>query len=147
MLSKQWAIDMRCRFAAEAELNNLCAQTFAAFEEGLMLKADNGRYNQFSSPWTKMKRDYIPGLYVVHLFRSELRIVVGVGDTVDVVLLGAGWSKGRASGLHGRCIMSSLLPVAHVQLVVTTDVLTTLYLGVVTNMEEVKRNVRAFLLS
>ncbi|KAF9045771.1 hypothetical protein BDZ89DRAFT_1155460 [Hymenopellis radicata] len=107
MLSKQCAIDTRNRCAAEAELNRLCAQTFAEFEEGLMLKADNGRYNQFSSPWTKMKRDYIPG----------------VGDTVDVVLLGAGWSKGRASGLH-----------------VTTEVLTTLYLGVVTNMDEVKRN-------
>ncbi|KIY70275.1 hypothetical protein CYLTODRAFT_371177 [Cylindrobasidium torrendii FP15055 ss-10] len=108
MLSARFAIDMSSKVKAEDELAWHCARAFARFEEGLVLKVDNGRYNDpRGSPWVKMKKDYIPGL----------------GDTLDVVFLGAGWQKKRAAGLH-----------------VTTDVWTTFYFGVVTNMNEIKKD-------
>jgi DNA ligase-4 len=51
--------------------------------EGLVLKPARATYLQHR--WQKMKRDYIPGL----------------GDTVDLVLLGASWDAKRARELNG----------------------------------------------
>lgn len=51
--------------------------------EGLVLKPAKATYLQHR--WQKMKRDYIPGL----------------GDTVDLVLLGASWDAKRARELNG----------------------------------------------
>ncbi|KAL1408220.1 hypothetical protein Q8F55_005026 [Vanrija albida] len=73
-------------------------------EEGLVLKASKSTYNDPKLPWVKLKKDYIPGL----------------GDTIDLVLLGAGWDIDRARELR-----------------VDTSVFTTFYLGVLTNREAV----------
>ncbi|KAL1746782.1 hypothetical protein HDZ31DRAFT_12942, partial [Schizophyllum fasciatum] len=51
--------------------------------EGIMIKADESRYGEWSSPWAKLKRDYIPGY----------------GDTLDLVLVGAIWDAERARKL------------------------------------------------
>ncbi|WOO77589.1 DNA ligase 1 [Vanrija pseudolonga] len=72
--------------------------------EGLVLKADSSTYNDPKLPWVKLKKDYIQGL----------------GDTIDLVLLGAGWDIDRARELR-----------------VDTSVFTTFYLGVLTNREDV----------
>ncbi|EIN06045.1 DNA ligase/mRNA capping enzyme, partial [Punctularia strigosozonata HHB-11173 SS5] len=70
---------------AEGEqLASIFARAIAAHQEGLVLKADNGAYNSWSSPWVKLKKDYIPGY----------------GDCVDLVIVGAGWDKDRARELR-----------------------------------------------
>ncbi|KAL1703507.1 hypothetical protein EV121DRAFT_292220 [Schizophyllum commune] len=51
--------------------------------EGIMIKADESRYDDWSSQWAKLKRDYIPGY----------------GDTLDLVLVGAVWDAERAREL------------------------------------------------
>ena len=77
----------------------LVADAEFVFVEGLVFKASDGRYNDFRSPWVKLKKDYIAGL----------------GDTVDLAIVGAGWEKGwsvsearrgRVRGQRWRTIMS-----------------------------------------
>nr|GAT42989.1 predicted protein [Mycena chlorophos] len=53
-------------------------------EEGLVLKAAEGRYNDKQLPWVKLKKDYIPGY----------------GDNLDFALLGVGWDPERARELR-----------------------------------------------
>jgi DNA ligase-4 len=60
------------------------ASVLATHQEGVVLKADNGAYNHWRSPWVKLKKDYIKGL----------------GDSVDICLLGAGWNKDRGRELR-----------------------------------------------
>ncbi|KAL7424949.1 hypothetical protein Q5752_000636 [Cryptotrichosporon argae] len=72
-------------------------------EEGLVLKAPESTYNS-KPPWVKLKKDYIPGL----------------GDSVDLVLLGASWDADRARELR-----------------VDTSVFTTFHLGVLANQPAV----------
>ncbi|KAF7796819.1 hypothetical protein EIP86_008003 [Pleurotus ostreatoroseus] len=66
------------------QLRRSMAKSIANHEEGLVLKAEEGRYGDWKVPWVKLKKDYIPG----H------------GDCVDLVLVGAGWDKDRARELR-----------------------------------------------
>ena len=70
---------------AEDTLRWIFAYHLADHEEGLVLKAAESRYNDYSLPWVKLKKDYIPG----H------------GDCVDMVILGATWEKVRGRSLRG----------------------------------------------
>ena len=74
-------------------------------EEGLVLKAGESTYLDPRWRWVKLKKDYIPGL----------------GDCIDLVILGAGWDPDRARELR-----------------VDTTVLTTFYVGVISNRDRVK---------
>lgn len=62
--------------------------------EGLVLKPANASHDRHQ--WQKMKRDYIPGL----------------GDTVDLVLLGASWDAQRGRELNGTRFFSVLQGLA-----------------------------------
>lgn len=64
-------------------LERIFAKLISGHEEGAVLKADEGRYCDWSLPWVKLKKDYIPGY----------------GDTVDLALIGATWDKDRAREL------------------------------------------------
>ncbi|GBE86340.1 predicted protein [Sparassis crispa] len=65
---------------ADALLRTVFSKLIADHQEGIVLKADEGRYNERRFPWVKLKKDYIPGY----------------GDTLDLVLVGAAWEKDRA---------------------------------------------------
>jgi len=69
-----------------AQLRRVFAQTIARFEEGLVLKEDISSYDKSQNPWVKLKRDYIPGL----------------GDTLDLAIIGAGWDRDRGRKLRGQ---------------------------------------------
>ncbi|CCM02607.1 uncharacterized protein FIBRA_04710 [Fibroporia radiculosa] len=88
MLSERTAIDLvspsRCAGDGDAQLRSIFARVIADRQEGLVLKADEGKYNERRFPWVKLKKDYIPGY----------------GDCVDLVLLGASWEKDRARELR-----------------------------------------------
>jgi len=71
---------------AEMGLRKFFAQIIADHQEGLVLKASDGVYNDFRIPWVKLKKDYIPGY----------------GDSLDLVVLCAGWDKARARELRGQ---------------------------------------------
>jgi len=60
------------------------------FAEGLILKPELSAYNDLrpGMRWVKVKKDYIPGL----------------GDTLDLVVVGACWDKNRGRELRGRTI-------------------------------------------
>jgi len=60
--------------------------------EGLIFKAVESEYNDYHFPWVKLKRDYIPGL----------------GDCVDVVVIGASWDKDRGRDLRGLFVIHSV---------------------------------------
>ncbi|KIM90611.1 hypothetical protein PILCRDRAFT_1874 [Piloderma croceum F 1598] len=66
------------------QLRAIWSRIIAECEEGLVLKADEGGYNDYRSPWVKLKKDYIPGF----------------GDTVDLVIVAASWDKNRARELR-----------------------------------------------
>jgi DNA ligase-4 len=55
-------------------------------QEGIVLKAEEASYHDFRTPWVKLKKDYISGY----------------GDTLDLVVVGAGWDKARARELRGH---------------------------------------------
>ncbi|KAF5351502.1 hypothetical protein D9758_007192 [Tetrapyrgos nigripes] len=87
--------------------NIFAERTALCYEEGLVLKASRSTYNDFRAPWVKLKRDYIPGL----------------GDSIDLILLGAVWDKERAA-----------------ELAVPTSTYTTFYIGVWQNPDEIERD-------
>ncbi|OSX64101.1 hypothetical protein POSPLADRAFT_1088234, partial [Postia placenta MAD-698-R-SB12] len=68
----------------DKQLRDAFARNIADHQEGLVLKADEAKYNERQLPWIKLKRDYIPGY----------------GDTVDLVIVGAAWEKERARELR-----------------------------------------------
>lgn len=87
MLAERSLIDLAGGMTeAAAELDVVWARAIAAREEGLVLKAEGGAYGDWRSPWVKVKRDYIKGY----------------GDCVDLVVVGAGWERGRARELRGE---------------------------------------------
>ncbi|KAJ3731805.1 hypothetical protein DFJ43DRAFT_1077544 [Lentinula guzmanii] len=96
--------------AARRSLHAIFARRIAAGEEGLVLKAADSEYNELKKPWVKLKKDYIEGL----------------GDNVDLVLLGAACVPDRALELR-----------------VPSTTLTTFYIGAQTNKEETANNPKA----
>ena len=93
ILSKRFPIDM---LAPEPELalTRIFAEHIADFQEGLVIKAEESKYNDYKLPWVKFKRDYVPGY----------------GDTVDLVLVGASWEKERARELRGELVVHTPWP-------------------------------------
>lgn len=83
ILSERFPIDMTAS-QPEAVLAKIFSEHIADHQEGLVLKAEGSKYNDYRLPWVKFKRDYIPGY----------------GDTVDLVLVGASWEKERARELR-----------------------------------------------
>ncbi|KAK0188852.1 hypothetical protein F5146DRAFT_1140422 [Armillaria mellea] len=110
LLSDRVPIPMHNAEEAEAKFRQVYAESIGDYQEGVVLKADDSGYNRVGRPWVKLKRDYIQGL----------------GDTVDLVLLGAGWGKDR-----GRILD------------VPTDTFTTFYIGTLKNAEELRYNSNA----
>lgn len=86
ILAERFEIDMTS-MKPEHTLARIFAEHVADFQEGLVLKAEESRYNDYGLPWVKFKKDFIPGY----------------GDTVDMILVGASWEKERARKLRGRC--------------------------------------------
>ncbi|KAJ3968898.1 hypothetical protein EV361DRAFT_829385 [Lentinula raphanica] len=95
---------------ARRTLHTLFAKCIALGGEGLVLKAANSEYNEMKKPWVKLKKDYIEGL----------------GDNVDLVLLGA-------ACVHDRAL----------ELRVPPTTLTTFYIGAQTNKAETVNNPEA----
>ncbi|ESK96426.1 atp dependent dna ligase domain protein [Moniliophthora roreri MCA 2997] len=89
----------------EQGLAMIFARRLASYEEGLVLKAAESAYNDWKLPWVKLKADYIPGL----------------GDGLDLVVLGACWHRDRAMELR-----------------VPRGVLTTFHIGALMNQAEVE---------
>ncbi|KAK0501203.1 hypothetical protein EDD18DRAFT_1347295 [Armillaria luteobubalina] len=112
MLSDRVPIQMHNAEEAEAKFRQVYAESIGDYQEGVILKADDSGYNSVGRPWVKLKRDYIQGL----------------GDTVDLVLLGAGWGKDR-----GLIFVTPLT-------IVPTDTFTTFYIGTLKNAEALKCN-------
>ncbi|KAF8527280.1 hypothetical protein JB92DRAFT_2553330, partial [Gautieria morchelliformis] len=69
---------------AVKDLAHIFSRHVAGHKEGLVLKGSKSTYDNHKQPWVKLKRDYIPGY----------------GDTVDLVILAAGWNKARARELR-----------------------------------------------
>ncbi|TFK32795.1 hypothetical protein BDQ12DRAFT_691997 [Crucibulum laeve] len=83
MLAERFPIDMQGG-EKRSQLRQTFAERISRHEEGLVLKAEEGRYHDYRFPWVKVKRDYIEGY----------------GDTVDLVIVGASWEKERARELR-----------------------------------------------
>ncbi|KAJ3806554.1 hypothetical protein F5876DRAFT_49818, partial [Lentinula aff. lateritia] len=115
MLADRWLINLdepsqNSPSTARRALHDVFARRIAIGEEGLVLKAADSEYNEAKKPWVKLKKDYIEGL----------------GDTVDLVLLGAACVPDRALELR-----------------VPPTALTTFYIGAQTNKEETANNSEA----
>ncbi|KAG5641976.1 hypothetical protein DXG03_003829 [Asterophora parasitica] len=65
-------------------LEKIFSAAIADCEEGLVLKGDDSKYHDFSTPWVKLKKDYIPKY----------------GDTVDMAVLGVAWERERGRSLR-----------------------------------------------
>lgn len=74
------------------KLKDIFSRSTSVHQEGLVLKGGRSSYGDFKSPWVKLKKDYIPGL----------------GDCLDLLVLGAGYKQDRAVELGG----GSILPLA-----------------------------------
>ncbi|EFI27392.1 hypothetical protein CC1G_14863 [Coprinopsis cinerea okayama7 len=84
ILAERFPIPMRPPLTAQSNLRSIFASVIADHQEGLILKAEESRYNDWKLPWVKVKKDYIPNF----------------GDTIDMVLVGASWEKNRARDLR-----------------------------------------------
>jgi DNA ligase 4 len=113
-LVDRWHIDLSHGSAhATKQLQHVFAESIAARQEGLVLKASGSFYNARRWPWVKLKKDYIPGY----------------GDAVDLVLIGAAWEKDRARVLRGIGAIPLVNRYFADWLIVSSDTLTTFYLG------------------
>jgi DNA ligase-4 len=84
ILAQRYLIDMRTN--PGNKLYRIFSEHIAACQEGLVLKAEDSRYNDYRKPWVKIKRDYLPG----------------AGDKLDLVIVGAAWEKVRGRSLRGE---------------------------------------------
>jgi DNA ligase 4 len=91
------------------ELRTTFAALVADCEEGAVLKAGDGQYNDWIQPWIKVGRSinqlycYLDISFGVKLKKDY---IPGHGDTFDLMLIGAGWDKERAREPQGRAIQS-----------------------------------------
>ncbi|KAF8074808.1 hypothetical protein FPV67DRAFT_1777589 [Lyophyllum atratum] len=76
--------DINCQDRRQIALEKIFANIIATCQEGVVLKGDETKYHDFSVPWVKLKKDYIPEY----------------GDTLDMVIVGVGWEKARARVLR-----------------------------------------------
>lgn len=86
MLSERTAIDMGCRNEARDELTCVFANTIAAHEEGLVLKAEESKYGDWKLPWVKV----CPSV-AIYIFQEMTRLfdssnVITFPDTVRRIL-------------------------------------------------------------
>ena len=81
---------------SEDEIENFLENSINAGCEGLMLKNLNSPYRAGTrgSNWLKLKREY----------RNEM------GDSLDLVVIGAYFGKGRRTGLYGTLLLGSYNP-------------------------------------
>jgi len=85
MLAKRYPIDMTSNQPVKV-LYQIFSEHIAAGEEGLVLKGDDSKYNDYRKPWIKLKRDYLPDS----------------GDKLDLIIIGATWEKARGRNLRGE---------------------------------------------
>jgi len=80
----------------ENEIEDFLENSINAGCEGLMLKAPNAPYRagMRGSNWLKLKREY----------RNEL------GDSLDLIVIGAYFGKGRRTGLYGTLLLATYNP-------------------------------------
>jgi len=80
----------------ENEIEDFLENSINAGCEGLMLKAPNAPYRagMRGSKWLKLKREY----------RNEL------GDSLDLIVIGAYFGKGRRTGLYGTLLLATYNP-------------------------------------
>ncbi|TFK71618.1 DNA ligase/mRNA capping enzyme [Pluteus cervinus] len=83
MIASRFLINLEDQDVALSSLHEIFADHIANHQEGLVIKAAESRYNDRRWPWVKLKKDYIPGY----------------GDTLDLLIVGAGWDKDRAREL------------------------------------------------
>ena len=81
---------------SENEVEDFLENSINAGCEGLMLKAPNASYRAgtIGSNWLKLKREY----------RNEL------GDSLDLVVIGAYFGRGRRTGFYGTLLLGSYNP-------------------------------------
>jgi len=80
----------------ENEIEDFLENSIYAGCEGLMLKAPNAPYRagMRGSNWLKLKREY----------RNEL------GDSLDLIVIGAYFGRGRRTGLYGTLLLATYNP-------------------------------------
>lgn len=86
ILSNRYPIDMVSSTLTEKELEKIFQNHIDQHEEGLVLKAENSRYNDWNKPWVKLKKDYMPD----------------AKDHINMVIFGASWEKSRGRSLRGE---------------------------------------------
>jgi len=81
---------------SENEITDFLENSINAGCEGLMLKTPNAPYRAGSrgSNWLKLKREY----------RNEL------GDSLDLIVIGAYFGRGRRTGLYGTLLLGTFNP-------------------------------------
>ncbi|KDR65743.1 hypothetical protein GALMADRAFT_148452 [Galerina marginata CBS 339.88] len=82
MLADRYLIDMSTH--PHETLRKIFSEHIASHEEGLVIKAEDSRYNDYRKPWVKLKKDYTPDF----------------GDNLTLVILGASWEKIRGRSLR-----------------------------------------------
>ncbi|KAH9479593.1 Enoyl-[acyl-carrier-protein] reductase, mitochondrial [Psilocybe cubensis] len=84
ILSSRYPIDMTSPSHAEKELERIFQNHIDQHEEGLVLKAEQSRYNDWNIPWVKLKKDYMPD----------------AKDHIKMVIFAASWEKSRGRSLR-----------------------------------------------
>ncbi|KAG6886109.1 hypothetical protein C0993_002628 [Termitomyces sp. T159_Od127] len=104
-------------------LETIFAESVASYQEGLVLKGEETVYHDFSTPWVKIKRDYIPRY----------------GDAVDMVVVGVTWERERGRVLRGEMLFSSKERKMTIRATVPPSTMTTFYIGGLDNSDEIRR--------